>query len=117
MGFAPGDIVVAIVSSEFFYRSLWLEHAFILEALMPMYTKLSTDKDSNSKLKILVLSGEFAANYSKAVEVQSITLDDKPIGFVFGSSISNPYFRIFCTGNFLQFKISRRSCEACGIRW
>lgn len=74
MGFNPNDFIITVVGSEFFYKSLWLEHALILEALLPLSSELLADNDSDSPLKIIVLSGYSTTNYSKAVEVWVILI-------------------------------------------
>ncbi|XP_030548052.1 uncharacterized protein LOC115753546 [Rhodamnia argentea] len=63
----PKDIMIAIVGSQFLYKGLWLEHALILESMLPLLADFPTDKDSNSHLKIIILSGSLG-NYSVAVE-------------------------------------------------
>ncbi|KAM7274825.1 hypothetical protein ACFE04_016691 [Oxalis oulophora] len=70
MGLETDDLVIAIVGSQFVYKSLWLEHALILEALLPLLANSSDDNglSSHPHLKILVLSGESNSNYSVAIE-------------------------------------------------
>ena len=69
MGHQPNDIVIAIVGSQFLYRGLWLEHALVLKALLPVFAIFSLDNNSKSHLKIIVLSGDPTGNYSATVEV------------------------------------------------
>jgi len=69
MGYEPDDIVIAIVGSQFLYRGLWLEHALVLKALLPLFAEFSLDNNSKSHLKIIILSGDPTGNYSVAVEV------------------------------------------------
>ncbi|KAK8565752.1 hypothetical protein V6N13_020831 [Hibiscus sabdariffa] len=68
MGYGTDDVLIAIVGSEFMYRGLWLEHALILQALLPLFADLSSDNNSNSHPKIIVLSGHSTSNYSMVVE-------------------------------------------------
>ncbi|KAK4415888.1 hypothetical protein Salat_2696200 [Sesamum alatum] len=70
LGYGQDDFVVALVGSRLSYRGLWLEHAFILKALFPLHTEFG---DSSSRLKIIILAGDSASNYSSTVE----TIADK----------------------------------------
>ncbi|XP_057980829.1 uncharacterized protein LOC131166364 [Malania oleifera] len=74
MSSGPDDFVIAIVGSQFLYRGLWLEHALILQALMPLLSDLSSDNNSNYHLKIIILSGDSTSNYSMAVEAITLSL-------------------------------------------
>lgn len=69
VGYGPEDVVITIVGSEFLYRGLWLEHSIVLRALLPLLEDFLLDNNS-SHLKIIVLSGDSASNYSSAVEVR-----------------------------------------------
>ena len=69
MGYGPDDFVIALVRSQFLYKGLWLEHALILQALLPLVAEFPVDNNSNSHLKIIIISGNSANNYSVAVEV------------------------------------------------
>lgn len=69
MGYGPQDIVISIVGSELLYRGLWLEHSIVLRALLPLLEDFSSDSNSISHLKIIVLSAYSTSNYSSAVEV------------------------------------------------
>lgn len=69
LGYANDDLVIAIVGSQFLYRGMWLEHAMILEATLPLLHEFSMDGHSSSRLKIFVLSGDSNSNYTMAVEV------------------------------------------------
>ena len=62
------DIVISIVGSQFLYKGQWLEHALLLQALRPLFSGYNTES-YNSHLKIIVLGGESASNYSVAIEV------------------------------------------------
>ncbi|GLU00759.1 hypothetical protein SLE2022_181040 [Rubroshorea leprosula] len=55
------DLIV--VGNQFLYKGLWLEHALILQALFPLFAN-----NSNSKAKIVVLSGELTSNYNMVIE-------------------------------------------------
>ncbi|XP_007051667.2 PREDICTED: uncharacterized protein LOC18614048 [Theobroma cacao] len=68
MGYGPDEVLIAIVGSQFMYRGLWLEHAIVLQALLPLFTDFSSDTNSNSHPKIIILSGDSTSNYSMAVE-------------------------------------------------
>ncbi|KAM7476476.1 hypothetical protein LguiB_023719 [Lonicera macranthoides] len=74
MGFGPDDFVIAVVGSQLLYKGLWLEHALILQALLPVLTHFPVNDNSNSRLKIVVLSGDSIGNYSLAVEAIALNL-------------------------------------------
>ncbi|KAH8516887.1 hypothetical protein H0E87_005016 [Populus deltoides] len=74
MGYEPTDIVIAVVGSQFLYRGLWLEHALVLKALLPLLQDFPLDSNSISHLKIIVLSGDSTGNYSAAVEAIAVNL-------------------------------------------
>ncbi|XP_034709390.1 uncharacterized protein LOC117932307 isoform X3 [Vitis riparia] len=74
MGYGPDDFVIALVRSQFLYKGLWLEHALILQALLPLVAEFPVDNNSNSHLKILITSGNSANNYSVAVEAIALNL-------------------------------------------
>ncbi|XVF73098.1 hypothetical protein PTKIN_Ptkin12aG0173900 [Pterospermum kingtungense] len=69
MGYGPDEVLIAIVGSQFMYRGLWLEHALILQALLPLFADFS-----NSRPKIVVLSSDSTSNYSMAVEGIALNL-------------------------------------------
>ncbi|XP_022757484.1 uncharacterized protein LOC111304797 [Durio zibethinus] len=74
MGYGPKEVLIAIVGSQFMYRGLWLEHALILQALLPLFADFSSDNSSNSHPKIIVLSSDSISNYSMAVERIALNL-------------------------------------------
>lgn len=65
--YGPDSFVVAVVGSHLSYRGLWLEHAFVLKALYPLYMDFG---DSRSRLTIIILAGDSSSNYSSIVEVR-----------------------------------------------
>ncbi|XVF33239.1 hypothetical protein REPUB_Repub17cG0151700 [Reevesia pubescens] len=67
MGYGPDEVLIAIVGSQFMYRGLWLEHALVLQALLPLFAD-SFDNNSRAHPKIIVLSSDSTSNYSMAVE-------------------------------------------------
>uniref|UniRef100_M4C9S0 Glycosyl transferase family 1 domain-containing protein n=1 Tax=Brassica campestris TaxID=3711 RepID=M4C9S0_BRACM len=67
------DIVISIVGSQFLYKGQCLEHALLLQALRPLFSGYNTES-YNSHLKIIVLGGESASNYSVAIETISQNL-------------------------------------------
>ncbi|KAL0379450.1 UNVERIFIED_CONTAM: hypothetical protein Sangu_0009300 [Sesamum angustifolium] len=71
IGYAQDDFVVAVVGSQILYRGLWLDHAFVLQALHPVLRDCSS---SSSRLKIIILAGHSTSNYSSAVETIARTL-------------------------------------------
>lgn len=66
MDIGPHDFVIAIVGSQILYRGLWVEHSLVLQALLPL---LADFPSANSRLKIIILSGDLTGNYSASVEV------------------------------------------------
>ncbi|KAK6141055.1 hypothetical protein DH2020_025192 [Rehmannia glutinosa] len=74
MAYGPDDFVVAVVGSQLSYGGLWLEHAFVLQALYPL---LRTSM-IQVRLKIIISAGDSTSNYSKIVEVS-----DKVNGYLF----------------------------------
>ncbi|XP_047319533.1 uncharacterized protein LOC124923611 [Impatiens glandulifera] len=74
MGYGLDDFIIVIVGSKFLYKSLWLEHALVLKALSPFSTDLLSDKSSNAQVKIIILAGDSASNYSMAVEAIALNL-------------------------------------------
>ncbi|KAE8708023.1 rRNA-processing protein FCF1-like protein [Hibiscus syriacus] len=74
MGYGPDEVLIAIVGSQFMYRGLWLEHALILQALLPLFAYFSSEKNSNSHPKIIILSSDSTGNYSMAVERIALNL-------------------------------------------
>ncbi|WCJ22677.1 glycosyl transferase family 1 protein [Euphorbia peplus] len=81
MGYGPDDIVIAIVGSQFVYRGLWLEHALILQALLPLFSDTPFDDTSKSRVNIVVLTDNSTYNYSVALEAIAVKLH-YPIGSV-----------------------------------
>ncbi|KAL8541116.1 hypothetical protein ACS0TY_002406 [Phlomoides rotata] len=71
MEYGPDDFVVAIVGSRLSYRAMWLEHAFILKALHPLFTDFGS---SSSHLKIIISAGDSTSNYSRIVETIALKL-------------------------------------------
>ena len=56
-------------------RGLWLEHAIVLQALLPVLADFPLDNNSNSRLKIIVLSGDSTSSYGVVVEVDICNLE------------------------------------------
>lgn len=74
MHFEPEDLVIVIVGSQLLYRGLWLEQALVLQAILPLLADLPVDDNSNSHLKIIILSGDTTGNYSVAMEAIALHL-------------------------------------------
>ncbi|XP_059636106.1 uncharacterized protein LOC132278330 [Cornus florida] len=81
MDYGLDDFVIAIVGSQFLYTGLWLEHAFILQALLPLLADFSSVNNYSSHLKIVILTGDSTGNYSMAVEAIAMNLS-YPAGIV-----------------------------------
>lgn len=69
MNFGSDDFVIAIVGSQLLYGGMWLEHALVLQAMLPLFRGFPPYNDSTSNVKVVVLSGDSTHNYSVAVEV------------------------------------------------
>ncbi|XP_047153515.1 uncharacterized protein LOC124825022 [Vigna umbellata] len=75
MGYDPEDVIIAIVSSQFLYKGMWLGHAIVLRALEPLVTDFPINKDNASaRLRIIVHSRELTNNYSVALETMAHSL-------------------------------------------
>ncbi|KAL3615682.1 hypothetical protein CASFOL_041343 [Castilleja foliolosa] len=70
-GYRPNDFVVAVVGSQLSYKGMWLEHAFVLQALHPLLAEFD---GSSSRLKIIVSAANSIGNYSKIVETIALKL-------------------------------------------
>ncbi|GFP94614.1 hypothetical protein PHJA_001605800 [Phtheirospermum japonicum] len=70
-GYETNDFVVAVVGSQLSYKGMWLEHAFVLQALHPLLAEFD---DSSSRLKIIVSAANSVGNYSKIVETIALKL-------------------------------------------
>ncbi|XP_021887787.1 uncharacterized protein LOC110807078 isoform X1 [Carica papaya] len=68
MGYRADDLIIVMVGSQFMYRGMWLEHALVLQALLPLLADFPADGNANSHLKVIVLTGDSTSNYSMAVE-------------------------------------------------
>ncbi|XP_012846992.1 PREDICTED: uncharacterized protein LOC105966971, partial [Erythranthe guttata] len=71
LDFGQDDFVIAVVGSQLSYKGVWLEHAFVLQALYPILTHF---EDSSSRLRIIVLGGDSTGNYSTTVETIALKL-------------------------------------------
>ncbi|KAL5792306.1 hypothetical protein ACOSP7_000900 [Xanthoceras sorbifolium] len=88
MGYRPNDLIIAIVGSQFLYRGLWLEHSLILRALRPLFPDNLVESESNSHIKIMILSRDSTSNYSVAVEAIALNLN-YPRGVVKHEAVSD----------------------------
>ncbi|XP_076903465.1 uncharacterized protein LOC143558524 [Bidens hawaiensis] len=68
MNIGIDDFVVGIVGSEFLYKGIWLEHALVLKALLPLLAKFPVGDSSTPCIKIIVFSQDLTSNYSAAME-------------------------------------------------
>ncbi|KAK1418660.1 hypothetical protein QVD17_27805 [Tagetes erecta] len=68
MNIGIDDFVVGIVGSEFLYKGLWLEHALVLKALLPLLAKFPVGDSSSPRLRIIVLSQDLTGNFTAALE-------------------------------------------------
>lgn len=76
MDFSSDDFIIAITGSQLLYGGMWLEHALVLQAMLPLLREFRPYNDSTSSIKVIVLSGDSAHNYSVAVEVNCCFLLD-----------------------------------------
>lgn len=74
MDYGPNDFIIVILGNQLLYKGLWLEHALVLQALLPILKDFPEDGNSSSLLKLIILSGDSSSNYSKAVEVKQFSL-------------------------------------------
>ncbi|KAF6162107.1 hypothetical protein GIB67_008236 [Kingdonia uniflora] len=72
MGYESTEFVVAIVGSQFMYSGLWLEEAFVLQALLPILSEFPSD--NSSRLRVGILSENSTSNYKVAVEAIAVKL-------------------------------------------
>ncbi|XP_065024191.1 uncharacterized protein LOC135649596 [Musa acuminata AAA Group] len=68
MGHSPEELLIAIVSSQFLYSGKLIEHAIILEALMPLHQQFLHVNTSYSSLKIGILGANFTGAQRTALE-------------------------------------------------
>ena len=69
MDLVDDDFVIAVVSSQFMYKGLWLDHTLTLQALKPLLIDLSSNNSANSGLNIFVLTGDSTGNYTQRADV------------------------------------------------
>ncbi|KAI4355160.1 hypothetical protein L6164_003958 [Bauhinia variegata] len=82
MGYGSEDVIIAIVGSQFLYKGLWIGHAAVLQALLPLLADFPLSEDNSSAhLRIIVHSGESTSNYSLVLETMARSLK-YPRGFI-----------------------------------
>ncbi|KAL5989279.1 hypothetical protein ACLOJK_010169 [Asimina triloba] len=74
LGYRSEDLVVAIVGSQFSYRGLWLEHALVLQALVPLLADASLYDQFDSYLKVGFLGGNSSRAYKVALEAIALKI-------------------------------------------
>lgn len=74
MAYAPSDFIITIVGNQLLYKGLWLEHAIVLQALVPLIKDFPNDGNTSSHLKLIILAGDSNINYSMAVEVKNLAI-------------------------------------------
>ncbi|GAA0139496.1 transferase [Lithospermum erythrorhizon] len=67
MNIGADDFVIILVGSQLMYKGLWLDHALVLQAILPVISTFPRDGDSDPHLKIIILAGDPSSNYSMAV--------------------------------------------------
>ncbi|KAI7735320.1 hypothetical protein M8C21_029737 [Ambrosia artemisiifolia] len=75
MNIGINNFVVGIVGSELLYKGMWLEHALVLKALLPLLAKFPGGDSSSPRLKIIILSQDLTNNYSAAMEEIALNLN------------------------------------------
>ncbi|KAG9448343.1 hypothetical protein H6P81_014471 [Aristolochia fimbriata] len=73
-GYSPEDFVIAIVGCQFSYSGLWVEHALLLQALVPLLTNFSSTANLVPHLKVGIVSGNSSSVYKMALEAISLNL-------------------------------------------
>ncbi|KAK9068327.1 hypothetical protein SSX86_012438 [Deinandra increscens subsp. villosa] len=68
MNIGINDFVIGIVGSEFLYKGMWLEHALVLKALLPLLAKFPVGDSSSPRLKIIIFSQDLTDSYNAAME-------------------------------------------------
>ncbi|KAF5194556.1 glycosyl transferase family 1 protein, partial [Thalictrum thalictroides] len=102
MGYGHDDFVIAIVGSEFSYSGLWLEHAFVLQALLPLFSDFQSNNSSSSHLKVAILRGNSSTNYKVAVEAIALKLG-YPKGTVEHNGIDGDVNRFLSISNLVIY--------------
>ncbi|PIA34447.1 hypothetical protein AQUCO_03700009v1 [Aquilegia coerulea] len=102
MGYGRDDFVIAIVGSEFSYNGLWLEHAFVLQALLPLFSDFQSNNNSSSHLKVSILRGNSSSNYKVAVEAIALKLG-YPKGTVEHNGIDGDVNRFLSISNLVIY--------------
>lgn len=69
MNFSSDDFVIAVVGSPLLYGGMWLEHALVLQAMLPLLRGFPPYNYSTSNTKVIVISRDSTHNYSVAVEM------------------------------------------------
>ncbi|KAL3517234.1 hypothetical protein ACH5RR_024136 [Cinchona calisaya] len=77
----PNNFIIVIVGSQLLYKGLWLEHAFVLQALLPLLENFQSERNTDTHLKFVVLAGDSNSNYSVVVETIAAKLS-YPVGMV-----------------------------------
>lgn len=68
-GFNPDDFIIAVVGSHFLYSGIMLEHAVVLKALAPLLKQFRSKNETQSRLKVRILSSNLTDAYKMAIEV------------------------------------------------
>lgn len=71
---SSNDFNILIVGCQLLYKGLWLEHALVLKALLPVVEDFRSDSSIDTHLKIIFLVGDSNSNYSVAVETMAANL-------------------------------------------
>lgn len=69
MGYTSEDVIIAMVGSQFLYSALWVEHTLVLQALLPLVSKLSSDTTSKANIKVGIMNANLTGAYKVALEV------------------------------------------------
>ena len=66
------DFNILIVGCQLLYKGLWLEHALVLKALLPVVKEFRSNSSIDTHFKIIFVVGDSNSNYSAVVEVMGL---------------------------------------------
>ncbi|CDP08738.1 unnamed protein product [Coffea canephora] len=68
------DFNILIVGCQLLYKGLWLEHALVLKALLPVVKEFRSESSIDTHFKIIFVVGDSNSNYSAVVETIAANL-------------------------------------------
>ncbi|KAJ4952515.1 hypothetical protein NE237_029347 [Protea cynaroides] len=100
LAFKPDDFIIAIVGSQFSYSGLWLEHTLVLQVILPLFRNFPSNSDS--LIKVSILSGNSTSNYKVALEAIALNLG-YPKGSVRHFGIDEDVNGFLCTADLVIY--------------